>query len=101
MTCWSLVVDTLQSRSPERAHAALSDFCQAYWPPVYTFLRRKGYMAADAQDMAQAFFSHLLELKTLSRADSDKATVRALSSAEAVTKLCPCRIPPWNLRPRS
>ncbi len=76
MTCWSVVVDTLQSQSPERAQAALSDFCQAYWPPVYTFLRRKGYAVNDAQDMAQAFFAHLLELKTLSRADSDKGRLR-------------------------
>jgi len=88
MTCWSVVVDTLQSQSPERAQAALSDFCQAYWPPVYTFLRRKGYTVNDAQDMAQAFFARLLEMKTLSRADSDKGRLRTFLLASLENFLC-------------
>ncbi len=88
MTCWSVVVDTLLSQSPERAHAALSDFCQAYWPPVYAFLRRKGYSVNDAQDMAQAFFAHLLEVKTLSRAQSDKGRLRTFLLGSLEHFLC-------------
>ena len=88
MTCWSVVLDTLQSQSPERAQAALSDFCQAYWPPVYTFLRRKGYTVDDAQDMAQAFFAHVLEMKSLSRADSDKGKLRTFLLGSLENFLC-------------
>ena len=76
VTHWSLVLDALQSQAPETAQPALAAFCQAYWPPVYTFLRRRGQSASDAQDLTQAFFAHLLELNTLSRARSDKGRLR-------------------------
>ena len=73
---WSLVLDAMQSHAPETAQPALAAFCQEYWPPVYTFLRRRGQSASDAQDLTQAFFVHLLELNTLSRARSDKGRLR-------------------------
>ena len=56
------------------ARKALAAFCEAYWPPLYTFLRRRGYSPADAQDIVQGFFEHLFEQNTLSRADQEKGT---------------------------
>jgi len=58
------------------AHRALSGFCEAYWPPLYTFLRHRGHPSADAQDLVQSFFVHLLEQNTLSRADRQKGRLR-------------------------
>ncbi|MBE7157530.1 MAG: sigma-70 family RNA polymerase sigma factor [Rhodospirillales bacterium] len=75
-TRWSVVLLTLQDESPEIAHAALATFCHAYWPPLYTFLRRRGYSPSDAQDLTQEFFAHLLEQNTLVRADRDKGRLR-------------------------
>ena len=75
-THWSVVVRAAQSQSQEDARRALADFCQAYWLPLYTFLRRQGRAQSDAQDLAQGFFEHLLEHDTLQRADREKGKLR-------------------------
>ncbi len=75
-TQWSVVLNVLQSQSPHLAQSALASFCQAYWPALYTFVRRRGHPPSDAQDLIQAFFAHLLELNTLSRVSRDKGRLR-------------------------
>ena len=75
-THWTVVLLAAQSQSPDAAHAALTNFCQSYWPPLYSFLRRRGHSSTDAQDLVQAFFVHLLDQKTLARADRDKGRLR-------------------------
>ena len=65
-----------ETESAESAHEALSGFCEAYWPPLYSFLRHRGYPSADAQDLVQGFFAHLLEQDTLTRADRQKGRLR-------------------------
>jgi DNA-directed RNA polymerase specialized sigma24 family protein len=65
-----------KAESDESAGKALSIFSETYWPPLYTFVRRRGYSAADAQDIVQGFFEHLLEQNTLSRADREKGRLR-------------------------
>jgi len=62
--------------SAESARQALAGFCEAYWPPLYSFLRHRGFSSADAQDLVQGFFAHLLEQKTLTRADQQKGRLR-------------------------
>jgi DNA-directed RNA polymerase specialized sigma24 family protein len=62
--------------SDESARKALSTFCESYLPPLYTFVRYRGYAPADAQDLVQGFFAHLLESNTLSRADQEKGRLR-------------------------
>jgi len=62
--------------SEPSAQRALSGFCESYWPPLYTFLRHRGHPSADAQDLVQSFFVHLLEQNTLSRADRQKGRLR-------------------------
>ncbi|PYJ72169.1 MAG: RNA polymerase subunit sigma-24, partial [Verrucomicrobia bacterium] len=65
-----------EEESTDSAHQALSGFCEAYWPPLYTFVRHRGYSSADAQDLVQGFFAHLLEQNTLTRADHQKGRLR-------------------------
>ena len=62
--------------SAESARQALAGFCEAYWPPLYSFLRHRGHSSADAQDLVQGFFAHLLEQHTLTRADQQKGRLR-------------------------
>jgi RNA polymerase sigma-70 factor (ECF subfamily) len=64
------------AESDESARKALAAFCEVYWPPLYTFLRRRGYSSADAQDIAQGFFEHLFQHNTLSRADQERGRLR-------------------------
>ena len=54
----------------------MTRFCHDYWPPLYAFLRRRGYPSADAQDLTQAFFASLLEHKSLGRATREKGRLR-------------------------
>jgi RNA polymerase sigma-70 factor (ECF subfamily) len=62
--------------SEASSHQALSGFCEAYWPPLYSFLRHRGHSSADAQDLVQGFFARLLEQNTLSHADRQKGRLR-------------------------
>ena len=75
-THWTLVLLAARSQSEEAARAALADLCQTYWPPLYTFLRRRGRSPGEAQDLTQAFFAHLLEQKTFTRATPEKGQLR-------------------------
>jgi RNA polymerase sigma-70 factor (ECF subfamily) len=63
-------------QSTESARQALSGFCDAYWPPLYSFLRHRGYPSADAQDLVQSFFAYLLKQNALIRADQQKGKLR-------------------------
>jgi DNA-directed RNA polymerase specialized sigma24 family protein len=65
-----------KTESDEQARKALAGFCEAYWPPLYTFVRRRGYSPGDAQDIVQGFFEHIFEHNTLSRADQEKGRLR-------------------------
>lgn len=75
-TRWNVVMIATQSHSPEAARQALSSLCQAYWPPLYAFLRRQGYSSSDAQDLTQGFFVYLLEHDVFSQADREKGRLR-------------------------
>jgi RNA polymerase sigma factor (sigma-70 family) len=74
-THWSVVIAAGRARSPQ-AEAALDELAQGYWYPIYAFLRREGYAAAEAQDLTQAFFARLLEKNYPAQADRAKGRFR-------------------------
>ena len=57
-----------RSSAPD-GDAALAELCSAYWLPLYSFARRKGYSRDDAADRTQEFFSRLIEKSFLKTAD--------------------------------
>ena len=59
------------------AEQALAQLCHDYWPPLYTFARRRGYSPADAQDLVQGFFAYLLETKAYTQTDPGKGKFRS------------------------
>jgi RNA polymerase sigma-70 factor (ECF subfamily) len=63
--------------SEPRAHEALAELCRIYWPPVYGYLRRRGYNRDDAQDLTQNFFQHLLQDETVRRAAPERGRFRS------------------------
>jgi RNA polymerase sigma-70 factor (ECF subfamily) len=67
-TNWSLVRAVRTTNAPRRAKA-LADLCEAYWGPVYTFVRRRGHDADTAADLTQAFFAHVIEKGAFESAD--------------------------------
>lgn len=74
-TRWSLV---LQAGGPtsKGSAAALEQLCRTYWLPLYSFARRNGTPAHDAEDLTQAFFAFLLEKDTIARADRERGRFR-------------------------
>jgi DNA-directed RNA polymerase specialized sigma24 family protein len=67
-THWSIVAQSAQSDVPEAA-SALAQLCETYWPPIYSFIRRRGYAPSDAEDLTQSFFAYFLRTKAYSRTD--------------------------------
>ncbi len=65
-TRWSVVLSA-SAGSEEERREALAVLCQCYWYPLYAYARRRGLAAADAQDVTQTFFAHLLEARVLER----------------------------------
>ncbi|MCX6924768.1 MAG: sigma-70 family RNA polymerase sigma factor, partial [Verrucomicrobia bacterium] len=62
-TRWTLVLRA-RGESPE-AQAALSTLCEAYWQPVFRFLRREGRDDDTARELTQDFFARLLAQRGL------------------------------------
>jgi|SRR4051794_35333767 RNA polymerase sigma factor (sigma-70 family) len=75
-TRWTLVNAAARSSDPYAANA-LADLCQIYWPPLYSYLRRRGHDAEDAQDLTQGFFARLLERQDFRIADPQRGRFRA------------------------
>ncbi|HEX2751431.1 MAG TPA: sigma-70 family RNA polymerase sigma factor [Verrucomicrobiales bacterium] len=73
-TRWSLVLEA--GRSTADATHAMEHLCRVYWPAVYGFLRGKGRNRDDAQDLTQAFFTHILEQGSLQRANPQRGKFR-------------------------
>jgi RNA polymerase sigma-70 factor (ECF subfamily) len=47
----------------------MAALCDAYWYPVYAFVRRRTHDADRAADLTQAFFAHVLEKHALDTVD--------------------------------
>jgi RNA polymerase sigma-70 factor (ECF subfamily) len=75
-THWSVVLAAGDEAKPESA-AALETLCRAYWYPIYVFIRRQAYGEADAQDLTQGFFCHILSRRFLERASPDRGRFRS------------------------
>ena len=87
-THWTVVLRARQTQSEIASQKALSNFCEAYWPPLYSFVRRRGHASPQAQDLVQGFFAHLLEENTLSRADKEKGRLRTFLLGSLQNFLC-------------
>jgi hypothetical protein len=76
-THWSLVAAAgTNDVTHTRAHKALELLCQAYWYPLYSFVRRRGYSAVDAQDLTPAFLAKFLAMDGFGTADRSRGRFR-------------------------
>ena len=67
----------MAGQDSSQSDAALARLCQAYWYPLYVFIRRQGQASEDAQDLVQGFFARLLEKDYLKGADQEKGKFRS------------------------
>lgn len=74
-TRWTIVT-AAGHQSDARAAGALEELCRIYWPPLYSYLRRRGYDAEEAQDLTQGFFARLLERRDFRAADPARGRFR-------------------------
>jgi RNA polymerase sigma-70 factor (ECF subfamily) len=75
-THWTTVLEAGRSDS-NRAQDALARLCRAYWPPLYTYIRRLGRNREDAQDLTQEFFARVIAKDYLEAADPAKGRFRS------------------------
>lgn len=77
-THWSLVrAANPDEASRTLARRALQELCQAYWYPLYAFVRSRGHAPPDAQDLTQGFFTKLLETGGFASADPERGRFRS------------------------
>ncbi|MGA2657419.1 MAG: sigma-70 family RNA polymerase sigma factor [Verrucomicrobiota bacterium] len=74
-TRWTQVLSA-RGESPE-ARVALGQLCEAYWMPVFRFIRRSNYVEDEARDLTQEFFAQLLAHGGLDRVDPGKGRFRS------------------------
>lgn len=74
-TLWN-VVRLAGQRQAAGSEAALEQLCRRYWPPIYAFIRHRGHLPAEAQDLTQEFFARLLEKNSIQSADATRGRFR-------------------------
>ena len=75
-TSWTLVRAAAAHPTAD-SRQALATLCQAYWHPVYAFIRRNGYDRDQSEDLSQEFFTLLLEKNYLLDANRDRGRFRS------------------------
>src|SRR4051812_29598947 len=76
-TRWSIVLAAGNGHARTEARRAMGELAKLYWYPLYAFVRRKGYSAAEAEDLIQSFFARLMEKDVLAVADRNKGKFRS------------------------
>src|SRR5262245_22943449 len=59
-TRWSVVL-AARDGTGDTARQALAWLCEAYWYPVYAYIRRQGQAPDEAADLTQGYFARLLD----------------------------------------
>jgi RNA polymerase sigma-70 factor (ECF subfamily) len=75
-TQWSMILQAGGPSSPP-TRAALEKLCEAYWPPLYAFLRRNGSDPHEAKDFVQGFLARLLERNDLESVTPERGRFRS------------------------
>jgi RNA polymerase sigma factor (sigma-70 family) len=74
-TRWTLVLRA-RGESPD-AQRALGELCEAYWQPVFRFLRREGRDEDTARELTQEFFARLLARQGLATVEPGRGKFRS------------------------
>jgi RNA polymerase sigma-70 factor (ECF subfamily) len=75
-TQWSLVLAAKEATGAE-SQKALAALCEAYWYPLYAYVRSQGHSPEESQDLTQAYFAYLLEKNILEDVDPSAGRFRS------------------------
>ncbi len=64
-------------KSSVHSQQAMESLCEAYWYPLYAYVRRRVPDVNDAHDLTQAFFAELLEKNYVGSATPERGRFRA------------------------
>lgn len=73
-TRWSIVQRA--GLGAEESSGAMEELCQAYWKPLFVYLRRRGYSRDAAEEELQSFFLVFLEKNYVMKADAELGRFR-------------------------
>ena len=91
-THWTVIAAACRSQEDaEGSRLALSQLCETYWPPLYSYARGRGFSAHDSQDLTQGFFAYLLETKIYKQTEPAKGKFRSFLLASFKNFLCDAR----------
>lgn len=73
-----------QEVDSDAAQKALAQLCEAYWYPLYAYVRRRGRDVPEAQDLVQEFFARVIQKNYIGAASRERGRFRTflLSSLE-------------------
>src|SRR5436190_395474 len=74
-TRWTQVLSARGESAEGRA--ALGQLCEAYWMPVFRFIRRSNYTDEASRDLTQEFFAQLLGRNGLDHVEQGKGRFRS------------------------
>ena len=74
-TSWTVVLQAAAEDSQAKSEA-LATLCEAYWYPLYVFVRRLGNSAGEAEELTQSFFAELLDKSKLAKTDPSRGRFR-------------------------
>jgi len=75
-TRWTMIRDAGGETSASSVKA-WEQLCNAYWFPLYAYVRRLGRSKEDAEDLTQGFFMHLLSRSDLADLDRKEGKFRS------------------------
>lgn len=76
-TRWTLVLAAAGDAASPQTRDAVASLASAYWFPLYSFIRRQGYSAEDAEDLTQEFITRIIEKQDLASVDPSKGRFRS------------------------
>lgn len=74
-TRWSVVLAAAGQETDR--HRALGWLCEAYWYPLYAFVRRRGHDTESASDVVQSYFLRVMEKDVFRDVDPGAGKFRA------------------------
>jgi DNA-directed RNA polymerase specialized sigma24 family protein len=90
-TIWMRIEQAKEPTAPQ-SREALAELCEAYWHPVYAFIRRKGNDPDRAADLTQGFFTVLIETGALASVTPEKGRFRSFLMSACTHFLCNQRV---------
>lgn len=75
-TSWTVVLAAKSERSVD-SREALDVLCETYWPPLYSYIRHRGYSVENAKDLTQEYFAAFLAKQYLRDVEPAKGRFRS------------------------